>query len=843
MPEIMDSPATEIPTTRNTPTAATAITIFATALVIAGVLIILSLLRPSPSIESVREISQVVPIAGAKKYGTRGFMVPLPPPSDEVSALVSDGWTLDLPDNNERPVQCRHKVVVNGVILAAHSNHVQIAESLQGACSVWGSGPGATVRLSLPGATERIESMSVQWHLSRKFGVVTTEQEEQRRSRLSLAGMSMCGIGAAGLALFQRTIRKNWATWILTVAAGSAIGLAAGSWLLGPMDTSVGLWLSTFVSQGILVICLALLVFGLVLAAFARWLKPFVGVPAPALAIVALTVGVSMASLASGWVSNRLPTSPYSTEGPQSVLLAGRIPFSDAAGWYAGMSAVNNGQPVQWAARRPVHALIRSGEFQLAGGNYQWSLLIQAAIFSLAVSALTIAAWSTITPSVALIIWVGIFRVGQGFLGSYLTEAVGYSCACLSLAYLLAGCKHNRFGVRLAGIAWLGMAWLTRPGPLGLLAVPMVLEAIAPAAHRFRRMAIAVAVLASVLLGGKAMFQLVSTDGATENANAAPTIYGLAIGKRWDEAYKDFYAVSPERAKLGLQERTSLMYQEAWTKFSENPMLAINKSVAELRNGFQNSLILLPGRLWTSLIASTAPWRISDKLVGWILFVGGTITVIIMLKRKNLIGTLLSSSVIGMIVSLPIIWGDGGLRGVIIATPSLIVFLSLIWTIPEGIYGSETSLEPKENLVRLSHACGTVILTMFIIGIAAYITRKSPTLATATPMTISIGKDPTVFISDTHSSANINGAALLTKADAIQSIIDRGMAVYKLDEFIQTISPSSLIALKFNSETSSQMLVVENPGDPRDGQLQVDSTAPTKNPYFIKATKWHWIEK
>ena len=88
----------------------------------------------------------------------------------------------------------------------------------------------------------------------------------------------------------------------------------------------------------------------------------------------------------------------------------------------------------------------------MARGDYQWSLIIQAGVFALTVSALTIAAWSSLTPAVALIIWVGAFRVGQGFLGSYLSESVGYSCACLSLAYLLVGCKENRFGVRVAGI-------------------------------------------------------------------------------------------------------------------------------------------------------------------------------------------------------------------------------------------------------------------------------------------------------------------------------------------------------------------------------------------------------
>jgi hypothetical protein len=840
MPAIMDSPAPAMPSPLNTPTAATAINIFVAALLIAGVMLILSLLIPFPSTESAREVVQIVPVSGAKPYGTRGLMVPLPPPSEEVSGLVTDGWTLDLPDNNDHPVQCRHKVVVNGVTLTAHSNHVQIAESLHGACSVWGAGPGATVRLSLPESTDHIESMSVQWHLSRKSGVVLTKQEEQSRRLLSFAGVSLCCIGAAGVALFQRLLRSNWATWLLTIAAGSAIGLAVGSWLLGSMDTSVGLWVSTFISQGVSMICLALLVFGLVLAVSARWLNPFVGIPAPAMAIIALTVGVSVASLASGWANSRLPTSPYSPEGPQSVLFAGRIPFSDAARWYAGMSAVNSGQSVQWAARRPVHALIRSGEFELAGGNYQWSLLIQASIFSLAVSALTISAWSAITPAVSLIIWVGAFRVGQGFLCSYLTESVGYSCACLSLAYLLTGCKDNRFGFRLAGIAWLGMAWLTRPGPLGLLSAPIVLEAIAPTARRFRRTAIAIAVLASVLLGGKIVFQLVAANDAAENANAAPTIYGLAIGKRWDAAYKDFYAASPERAKLGLPEQTSLMYREAWSKFIANPSPAFNKSWTDLQDGFNKSVIALPGRLWLSLTTMFTPWQLSEKAFGWILFVSGTATAFVMIKRKSLVGILLSGAVIGLIGSLPIVWGDGGLRGVIIATPSMLVFISLLFAVPEGLYGRHSAPGSKWACSGVAHAAAAAILSVLMIGLTVYALRRSTGVAPATPMTICTGSDPSVFISDKSHSVNLRGPAVLTKPDAIQSVKERGLSVYKLDAFIESLGADALIVFKFHSEKPGQMLVIENAGGPRSGKLEVEATAPTTNPYFIRATKWHW---
>jgi len=821
----------------------TAITIIAAALMMAGVTILLVLIIPSETVETAQEVTQVVPTGGMNTYGTRGIRVPLPAPSEAVNALVHDGWTLDLPDNNDHPYRCRHKVVVNGITLTACSNHSQIAESLAGGCSVWEAGANSIAHFSLPDSVNQVDSMAVRWHLTRKSGLVLTASQEQRRHELGFGGIALCCIGAIGLTMSQFLLRKNWAIWLIAVTAGSAGGLATGCWLVGSMDTAVGLWLSMFVSMGVAVICMVMLALGLVLAIAVRWLNPLFGVSAPATSILALTLGASVTVLASGWVSSKLSTSPYDSSGPRSVLFDGRIPFSDAGNWYSGTSAVNNGQSVQWAARRPVHTLIRSGEFELAGGSYQWSLLIQAAMFSLAVSALTISAWSAITPAVSLIIWVGAFRVGQGFLCSYLTEPVGYSCACLSLSYLLTGCKDNRFGFRLAGIAWLGMAWLTRPGPLGLLAVPIVLEAIAPTARRFRRTAIAIAVLASVLLGGKIVFQLVAVNGATENANAAPTIYGLAIGKSWDAAYKDFYAASPERSKLELPEQTALMYREAWSKLIANPSPAFKKSWADLQDGFRKSVIALPTRLWLSLPRMFTPWQLPEKSVGWILLVSGTVTTFVMIRRKSLVGILLSGAVIGLITSLPIVWGDGGLRGVIIAMPSILVFLSLLFAVPEGLNDRQSAMGSKWAWGGISHVASAAILSALVIGLAVYVLRRTPNVAPATPMTICTSSDPAVFLSDKSHSSNLSGPAVLAKRDAIQTLKDRGLSVYKLDDFIETLGTDVLIVFKFHSETTSQMLVIENAGSPRSGKLVVEATTPTANQYFIRATKWHWVEQ
>ena len=818
----------------------TVTTIIFAAFLTAGAILILALLGPTTFIESERVISQSVPTEIVSTYGKQGIGVPLPVPSEEVNALVRDGWSLDLPDNIEHPARCRHKVVVNGVTLKWHHSHTQIFESLKGACSVWGAGPTGNIYMSLPDSADRIESITIQWHLARKSGVIRTPQEDQSRNRLGLAGISLCCIGSIGIALSLLLLAKDWATWLLAGTAGSASGLVVGCWLICLSDTNRGLWLSTFISQSVLYISLFVMLFGLILSVLVRWINPFIQVRAPILSIIILTLGVSVASLESGWVSSQLPTSPYSPEGPMSSLFAGRIPFSDAGNWYAGMRKLNSGRPVSWAARRPVHALIRSGEFEMARGDYQWSLIIQAGVFALTVSALTIAAWSSLTPAVALIIWVGAFRVGQGFLGSYLSESVGYSCACLSLAYLLVGCKENRFGVRVAGIAWLGMAWLTRPGPLGLLAVPIVLEALAPFAHRFRRMAIAVAVLGGVLLGGKAVFQLVASNGAAENANAAQVIYGLAIGKRWNEAYKEFHAFAPERVNLSLAEQTSLMQREAWQRLIAKPQPAIDKFLTDLRTGFNNSILAIPRMLWTALLT---PWLLLEKYIGWILLIGGLVTTAVLIKQRNLVGPLLSGSVIALIVSLPIISDAGGLRSTIIAAPSLVVFFCLICAMPEYLCSSKVGVTTTRPCLNIVNAGSAIIILALLTGVATYLLRNSPTSVPAIPMTIFTNHDPFVFITDEHPSSNLSGATMLTRADAVQSLRDRGMSTYELDDFVGSISPDSIIAFKFDFGEGALMLLIENIGGPRFGELIVEATEPTANSYFTRATKWKWAEK
>ena len=815
----------------------TVTTIIFAAFLTAGAILILALLGPTTFIESERVISQSIPTEIVSTYGKQGIGVPLPVPSEEVNALVRDGWSLDLPDNIEHPARCRHKVVVNGVTLKWHHSHTQIFESLKGACSVWGAGPTGNIYMSLPDSADRIESITIQWHLAGKSGVISTPQEDQQRNLLGLIGISLCCIGSIGLAISASLFRKNWATWLLAVAAGSAAGLTTGCGLLVSTDTAVGEWLSSFLSMGVLLICMSTLTLGIVLAIAARWLRPLDNVKPPSLAIVILTLGVSSASLASGWVSSQLATGAFSSESITSMLFAGRIPFSDGAGWYQGMQAVNKGQPVRWAARRPVHAVIRSGELEIAGGNYQWGLLLQMAVSSLAISALAISAWSALTPSVALIVWVGAFRVGQEFLGSFLSESVGYSCACLSLAYLLAGCKDNRFGVRLAGIAWLGMAWLVRPGPFGLLVVPIIVEIVIPLVGRLRRITIATLVMASVLIGGKAVYFLVASDDAVENENAACVIYGLAIGEPYDVALKVFASEAPP-GRMTLPEQNSLMYHQALEKFISNPSRAVTRAMERLQQGFNSSVIELPGSVVAPFVKLITPWRLPINAIGWTILICSTLTAFVMIKRGSNVGLMLAGSVIGLITSLSVTWSNGNLRVIIIAMPFLVTFLALTFTIAQSTIDLYKCKDNSRQTVQVAHLAAGLILTTFIVGVVAFTLRRSSiTTPATTSMTVSINVDPAVFIVDENGSANLFGAAVLTRADALRSIRERFGSRDQLDEFVEKLKSDSLIV----TTPSFKMLVIENAGRPQSGNLIVEAMENTSNENILRATAWHWI--
>ena len=103
-----------------------------------------------------------------------------------------------------------------------------------------GAGPTGNIYMSLPDSADRIESITIQWHLARKSGVIRTPQEDQSRNRLGLAGISLCCIGSIGIALSLLLLAKDWATWLRAGTAGSASGPVVGCWLICLSDTNIG---------------------------------------------------------------------------------------------------------------------------------------------------------------------------------------------------------------------------------------------------------------------------------------------------------------------------------------------------------------------------------------------------------------------------------------------------------------------------------------------------------------------------------------------------------------------------------------------------------------------------
>jgi|Laugresu1bdmlbdd_1035124.scaffolds.fasta_scaffold293679_1 hypothetical protein len=66
--------------------------------------------------------------------------------------------------------------------------------------------------------------------------------------------------------------------------------------------------------------------------------------------------------------------------------------------------------------------------------------------------------------------------------------------------------------------------------------------------------------------------------------------------------------------------------------------------------------------------------------------------------------------------------------------------------------------------------------------------------------------------------------------------------IYKLDSFVRSLRPGTALVLQSKVETPPQWIVVEGLGERTEGCLRIDETKPTDNWYFVRATKWEWVD-
>ena len=803
-----------------------------------GIAIALASMRiPIPATERM-SITEPIAIEAASRFGAHGFFVKLPQPSPEGSRLVENGWVLDPPDNGDAPRQCGHRIRVNGTSLAdAHRPHQAIGDADHGAYSIWGTSINAGgVYFSLPEGADALTSLEIEWQLTR----VTQRMPAQPATYTVVAIIGWAVGGVVLLAASVRPRRLGWAGATLVACAGMGLAVPALAVLCGPMDQQAmeamqraaiasAVWGSAA--------CMALAL--LIAAAGGRW--NCLGRDFPVTAVIAaLAVGIVANHLVIGRTCFVRESSAFDGSGIGSSLIASRLPFSDALAWFVGAEAVRNGAEISWTARRPLHTCIRAGQLVLGGGHLG-SLLLQAGLLAAAATALACTVWRALSPAAAIAVLIGVLQASHGFERSFLTECTGLSISCLAAALLIRGWGSASKSLRLGGTAALGAAWLVRPGPLGLLLLPTVSEWLTAQERRWRRGLVALAVVGVMLAAGKGLFKVLAAPDAVENANAAPTVYGLATGMDWSEAYMDFAKRCPESKAMSLADRTALMYQEAWRRFREDPRPCGTKLVSDLRNGFKTSVVELPWRLWVQPVwpgvsASSAVSRV----FGYGLLGIAAIAALTGRFRVRPVARGLGLAVAASIASLPFIWGDGGMRGTMMALPFVVCFVAVPLAMPQTIAGDRARIAEKH--CRVPQIFTVALLAAFgLTGIVAFAFGRSTTHQRL-PIQVDLDRDPSVVLTDAWRDHGVWGAAAVPVTLAVSNLRITSNKAYGLDAFVGTLRPGTALVLAARVESASQWIVVEGLGDRRAGRLEIEETESTSNQYFLRACKWHWLD-
>ncbi len=793
-----------------------------------------------------QKVIQIVPPTRVSRYGTNGLIIPLPKLSDAVHQLVEKGWRIDPLDTDQNQFENQHAVILNdSTELQPNPNLALIGSGPRGEFTLRGEDfDSAGLYLSLPEHVH-LRTLHIRWHLSRI--PPPTSKGRQADHRFLVMGLSLAMAGLSFLFILQRTRPIRLSHWLLAGLPGGSLGILVSSLLVGFLCPERHGWTCSLLEMNIQLCLVAGMLAGFAIAYLPSFSFRAAGSLPPTAHLLTFILSISLSMLFAGWTSaNRPNTSAWSYQGTSSALLANRLPFSDAGAWYSGSIAVSRGQRILWAARRPVHALIRSGELIVTGRHYFGSLIVQVVFCALALTSLVCVVWVSLNPGSAIITGLVALVGVWGSLGSFLAECSGITCACLGVAFSIFGWGSDRFRYRLAGYLYLFLGWLIRPGPFGLLLLPIACEIAGKRLGRWVRIATVCGGLFVMLIFNKAAFKLVAAPMAVENANVAPTLYGLATGSTWGEAYNTFNAHNPARKDLPLDQYTALMYREAWQLFTSDVRPALRKCLRDLWSGFVMAILYLPIFTWRDMLQGPFPRHgLNPMILSWIIWIASLIAAARLTFRNRGLGVFVLLVPISLLVSLPLVWGDGGFRGMALALPLLAVSLSLSLSFmsrqgPPLLTNPSTRYRPI-----LAWVSAGLVLSSILLGIGWFLIKSHRGPVFRTPFTLRLHSDPVVMISGDTTRIPPMGLPTFSPDQAVQSMRSTasGVANYGLDRFVRQLKPGTLFAIQANVEAPSDIIVLEGAELANSkSALRVNALVPTDNPHFLRAVDWVWLE-
>lgn len=345
--------------------------------------------------------------------------------------------------------------------------------------------------------------------------------------------------------------------------------------------------------------------------------------------------------------------------------LYGAAPFSDAQAYLNGAWRwLADGTLHEWNQRRPINATFMSVRLFLSCFNNYIFLAFNAVL----VAAAMFYAASEVRRQTSLVATsffvILMFAFVQPYIASAMSEVLGVCLGLVAFGALLTAARTGQQNLLIAGIAMLSCALSARAGCQ--LALPFVLIwAILYFGTSLRsKVIIALFGFCAAATGTLLSMFFVKYFGTgtalSLNSNFSEVIYGIARGgKGWILAQREH----PELFKLPAAERSAALTKLAMEELWKNPWqfmvycwsqitIAITYYASGPRLALENALPI--------------PEPVVSAFAAILSAIGLVLISLRPLQRTN---ALVTAALLGIILSFPLIWQDGGQRVVTPLTP------------------------------------------------------------------------------------------------------------------------------------------------------------------------------
>lgn len=261
-------------------------------------------------------------------------------------------------------------------------------------------------------------------------------------------------------------------------------------------------------------------------------------------------------------------------------IVLGLLPWADATEYYFDASRLIEGELFSaFSGRRPLYASLLAALLKLSEQNLQITLIIFTVINGLAVFFFAEEIFKQLgsVPAVVAMYLSQLFY--RPYVGTTLTEQLGYPVGLLALVILLRAVKTRIFWLFSLGIMLLTYALLIRAGTFFVIPILILFGIVNFAKDRRDNIKFSIILLLALVipvLSNSWLGSVIASPKTVEFANFADTLYGQASGGvRWTQAIIDH----PELASMTEPDRSRLLYRLAFEEIKNNPMGLVQASV------------------------------------------------------------------------------------------------------------------------------------------------------------------------------------------------------------------------------------------------------------------------